>query len=116
MSNHPKMSEPADEHGMNLHYGRKEKVPEHIHDWHLAGGINDCFAICDCDEKMEADELIRRLNATESLSAEDARMASKAIQKIIEWAVPQLTDKRPNITHSELEDYASALEGEVAPR
>ena len=107
MGNHPQMSEPADEHGMNLHYGRKEKVPEHIHDWHLAGGINDCFAICDCDEKMEADELIRRLNATESLSAEDAIAFIEHMQS--EWQ-----------GHSPLavmlEAYTDALEGEIAPR
>ena len=114
MGNHPKMSEPADEHGMNLHYGRKEKVPDHIHDWNLAGGINDCFAICDCDEKMEADELIRRLNAVEKLSVEDAVLSRQLIESLLsrEVELPTSSEKK---TMSALVDYASTLEGEVAP-
>ncbi len=105
MGNHPQMSELADEHGMTLHYGRKEKMPEHVHEW-VFNDVRNAWAVCtdlDCGEKMGPLVIACRLNATERLSAEDAIAFIEHMQS--EWQ-----------GHSPLavmlEAYASALEGE----
>ena len=98
-------------------------MTEHVHEWSVDHEVLEeisplgtpygrVFAYCGCGENIFNDEIVRRLNATEKLNAESARMASKALWELIEWAAPQLLGKRANITHSELEDYAAALEGE----
>ncbi len=115
MGNHPQMSELADEHGMTLHYGRKEKVTDHVHEWfmHDPDDREILFAEClwgwtennfqkQCDATLTEEEIHRRINATERLSAEDAQIISK------------LTSYTGGA--NVLEAYASALEGEIAPR
>lgn len=97
-------------------------MPDHVHDFQLVTDGPDCeecqyrallgMAKCECGEILGPTVIEARINAAERLSAEDARIASGFIQQILEWAVPQLLGKKPNITHSELMDYASALEGE----
>ena len=77
MPDHPQMNELADEHGMDLHYGR-EAMPEHVHEWDvswLMKHADNAFhnpVRCECDERIDWNEIVRRLNATEKLSAEDA--------------------------------------------
>ena len=88
---------------------------KHVHEWYTAGTFEGVtVAACGgvgCDAYLESGEIAQRLNATERLSAEAARGASHYIRQILEWAIPELTGKKATITHSELEDYASALEG-----
>ena len=85
---------------------------KHVHEWVFDRMPMEIRCLTCPDAKMSLEEGERRLNATERLSAEDAREASQALTQILEWAVPQILGKKPNITHSELEAYASALEGE----
>jgi hypothetical protein len=81
------MSELADEHGMDLHYGR-EAMPEHVHEWgqvittvvNYSGatiGGPDITTICDCGETMPLAETLRHFNAVERLSGRQATYTGK---------------------------------------
>ena len=120
MGNHPQMNELADEHGMTLHYGRKEKVTDHIHKWvtHDPDDREILFAEClwgwvennfqkQCDATLTEKEIHRRLNATERLSAQGATDAATLIDMLNVWKKDLLKALRA---------YAAALEGEIAPR
>lgn len=96
-------------------------MTDHVHDWwpqseivenHISGDSADVYAECGCGESMDWREMQRRLNATERLNADQARQASESLTEILEWAVPQILGKKPNITHSELEAYAATLSGD----
>jgi len=45
----------------------------HIHEWMPGDTYDDCFWACRCGKKLEGSAITRRLNATEKLSAEDAK-------------------------------------------
>ena len=105
MSNHPQMSELADEHGMTLHYGRKEKMPEHVHSWYLSA-VATMAACQHCDATIATSEIERRLNAVEKLSAEDAKEAALYPDfKYIESGEARTKELGDRLTA-----YASALE------
>ena len=108
------MSELADEHGMTLHYGRKEK--QHVHEWSLYETPREgAEIICGCGETMSFGEVERRLNATEMLSAEDAMPTfDKVVAKftshvaIDDYTVAAVVHHLRKVYRP----YASALEGE----
>ena len=76
MPNHPQMSELADEHGMDLHYGRKDKP--HVHDWREVYEILTedgrrvrawCVDFKNCDGYIQENEILRRLTTIDKLIA-----------------------------------------------
>ena len=74
-------------------------MTEHVHDLKVMLSISkNIYAVCpQCDECMDKEEIETRLNATERLSAEDARRISNR--------------KLPVSEHEELQAYADILEG-----
>lgn len=53
-------------------------MPEHVHKWKWVYGLGDGIAAaCECGVHLAPEEVNRRLNATERLSAEDAKAASE---------------------------------------
>ena len=58
----------------------------HVHEWIPGGGYDDCFWWCSCGKEMEGDDITRRLNATERLGAQDARVLGAQIGAMQEWA------------------------------
>ena len=75
-------------------------MTEHVHEWYG----DDQGAVCgvdSCEETLSQKETNRRLNATESLSAEDALMAAHTGQD------NGLTEREVG----RLRAYAAALEG-----
>ncbi len=123
MSNHPQMSEPADEHGMTLHYGRQ---PEHEHKFEWAADEYSVWGTCKiCDSAASPREMLRRLNATEIFGADEARelsallrSAAKQLGELLanDYGDTSLRNFRVTDDKDELLIYAAALEGEVAPR
>ena len=72
-------------------------MTEHVHEWECRYlGIVPRCKVDGCGIYMHYDELERRLNATERLSAEDARRISNR--------------KLPVSEHEELQAYADILE------
>ena len=109
MPNHPQMSELADEHGMDLHYGREDKP--HVHEWYIAASINDrgdawAYAWCDCGAKLGDAAIMRSINATERLSASFAEEIAMGIEE--SGGLGLLTSDAPT-----LYAYASALKGKA---
>ena len=87
-------------------------MTEHVHEWSWEGGYSKehrmyVFGIvCICGEYMPLEDATKRLNATERLSAEDARFAVKRIEDHIgyEWDDDEGT-------MFALDAYADILEG-----
>ncbi len=83
-------------------------MAEHVHEWTHNGFDYEDGASCavpDCKEWLSTEEITRRLNATERLSAEDAQRVSQFVrlddEKILRmwsWA------------HKALDAYATARE------
>ena len=79
--------------------------PEHAHKWMPSGKIVSHYVSGDeahvfaerlkCEETMDWEEMMRRLNAAERLSA--ARETSTSIQQLLEWAMPWLLGKKMNV-------------------
>ncbi len=79
-----------------------KKMTEHVHQWHFDAFGNGIIAICtlrDCDMELTLKEVGCRLNATEKLTAAQARGAHKVID-FEGYDAPELLA------------YAAALEGE----
>ena len=74
---------------------------EHVHEWvwiYRVGGAGPRYIGCSqCGEPMNSDEQMRRINATEALSAENARYFAEHTVMIA--------------LHGYLLDYANILEG-----
>ncbi len=92
-------------------------MSEHVHEWSVDHEVLEeisplgtpygrVFAYCGCGENIFNDEIVRRLNATERLSAEDALGTGVHLRTLIGWK------KSARM----LEAYTDALEGEIAPR
>ena len=82
-------------------------MTEHVHKWRFyrASWSYETMARCTvkgCNESLDGDEVTRRLNATERLSAEDAHM--------LYHAAPQRSDEDYRRKDA-LFDYANILEG-----
>ena len=98
-------------------------VSEHIHEWSLEQEIipSDLpipvaryFAFCGCGEEIDYDEILRRLNATSRLSAEDVT----ELRNVAFGVALYDGEASKEILHAikAAEAYAAALEGEdVAP-
>ena len=60
-------------------------MTEHVHEWVLRSGrtklFNSVIAWCPCGEELSTKEVERHLNATERLSAEEAR----GLIALLEW-------------------------------
>ena len=85
-------------------------MTEHVHEWKPEYDVEvygESFQ-CGCGDMMATDEIARRLNATERLSAEDALDASEDSYEANSLPAPKHV--------AALKAYASALEGEIAPR
>ena len=75
-------------------------MTEHTKEWaRTLGGTIRCAV---CGERMSQTEELRRINATERLTAEDARTATKSIH---------LTHQGRWKVHDALKAYANILEG-----
>ncbi len=103
-------SELADEHGMDLHYGREDKP--HVHKWRIQHDVDHAYVWCEDywknDEgecEMDVEEAERRLNAVEQLSAESALAC---------WHKIEVLSRELMGYESDLLAYASALEGHDA--
>ena len=68
-------------------------MTEHVHEWKLTVGHSNCkachyssiegVACCEiCNESIGPTEIERRLNATERLSAEDARQGTEFLSRV----------------------------------
>ena len=87
MPKHPDAGELADEFGMTIHYGREDKVAEHVHKWAFSSNVymqhsSWTVAVIKCKAcglERGPEWMERRLNATERLSAEDAREISSEV-------------------------------------
>ena len=103
MSKHPDAGELADEFGMTIHYGREDKVAEHVHEWYWNDelGVFTCVDI-DCQKDLRPAWAVPRLNATEKLSAEDAIEVAISARAAGSITDQQLADKA--------DAYAAALE------
>jgi hypothetical protein len=100
MRNHPQMSELADEHGMDLHYGREDS---HVHEWSWKPWFEVRKFVCvakDCNAILTMAEAERRINATEKLSAESALAC---------WHKIEALSRELMGYESDLEAYAAAL-------
>ena len=103
-------SELADEHGMDLHYGREAM---HVHEWRFSfrengdgsqtPGFYCKMKVCgyDSDSWVFLPEAERRLNATEELSAKVAKSYAELLK----------SEGYDPVT-GELHAYAAALDGE----
>ena len=80
-------------------------MTEHRHEWRIKDvrkymiDYADIKAICDCGKTMNTDEIERRLNATEALSARRAEYIAEQAEGIYP------------ATRKMLEEYARILEG-----
>jgi hypothetical protein len=91
-------------------------MTEHVHEWHVdhrwerseTDGEQDysIYAWCDCSSKegwyLNSEDIERRLNATDRLSAEDALTTGVHLRTLLGWKK----------SARKLEAYASALEEE----
>jgi hypothetical protein len=100
-------------------------MTEHVHEWAIDHQIVDpdgplpigqVFAYCGCGEELRENDIFRRVNATEKLSADNARMAADFIHTEEGYKWEKETEERERTwnLHEEfdaLQAYASALEG-----
>lgn len=77
-------------------------MKEHVHEWRPSGSYDDCEWDCECGKILEGEEITRRLNAVERLSAEDATIAAVEVK----LRLPNRDGGRLQLA---LDAYASAL-------
>ena len=82
-------------------------MTEHVHEWRWQdNGEGYYWFFCDngpdCNAELDTEEAEARLNATERLSAEDAKEAERFVPS---WEV------KHNQIKDALKDYANILEG-----
>ena len=74
----------------------------HRHVYAPCTDVDDCYWRCECGAELEGDEVTKRLNAVECLTAEDARLLHETAPSYY-----QSDEKRK----ARLIQYALALEG-----
>ena len=56
-------------------------MTEHVHEWAIIGKWANCVAQWNCAASLSPEEIERRINATERLSAGDARIVGIEIEQ-----------------------------------
>ena len=90
-------------------------MSEHVHDWHFDAFGDGIIAMCvsrDCETELTAAEVSRRLNATESLSADSATLAASFIWSEYQYKGWEESQAEAYKAYSDSLSYAAALDGE----
>ena len=84
-------------------------MSDHVHNWYQRGYG---FFCTECHESLTTTEAMRRLNATERLSAEDALWSAEVLNEATnDHGVNQAQGRKVYYLTQVHEAYASALEG-----